>query len=261
MERFQMARGFPARGKCWVGQSIRTVSVRMIELMLESLAQAEFTRFGNAVRQLRRHHVVINARRRGFRCQLRFDDCLLRAFQNLLEQNGFKLPAGLGDLLFLGQLRIIREPIRRDRRGVDFRLESGEVHRMISSACNAPACIIASKIAIMSRGVAPSAFKAEATFSTVGNSPSGTSADFCSVTSVVCGSVTTVLPLLLKGLGCETSGVLATLMTILPCDTAQFEMRIVEVATIVPVFSLMIIRAGASGVISRFSSRAMKSTG
>ena len=118
------------------------------------------------------------------------------------------------------------------------------IQRMISSACNAPACFIAWKIAITSRGVTPSELRAEATFSTVGNSGSGTTAVLFSVTSVVVRGVTTVSPVLLNGFGCETSRVDATLMVILPCETAHAEMRMRDVATIVPVRSLMMMRAG-----------------
>src|SRR5438876_11260310 len=46
-----------------------------------------------------------------------------------------------------------------------------------------------------------------------------------------------------------------------PCEMAQLEIFTREVATIVPVRSLMMIRAGVSGVTSIDSSRAIKSTG
>jgi len=94
---------------------------------------------------------------------------------------------------------------------------------MIKSACNAPACFIAWKIAMMSRGVAPSVFNAAATFSTVGNSGKVTTADLFSVTSVVVRGVTVVVPVLLNGFGWETSSVEATLMVMLPCAMAQLE--------------------------------------
>src|SRR5580692_5998127 len=104
-------------------------------------------------------------------------------------------------------------------------------------------------MAIMSRGVTPSAFNAAATFSTEGNSGRGTRVALFSVTSVVVRDVTTVWPVWLKGLGCETSGVEAMLMVMFPQATAQLEIFTSAVATIVPVRSLMITRAGASGVI------------
>src|SRR5664280_33222 len=118
-----------------------------------------------------------------------------------------------------------------------------------------------SKMAITSRGVTPSEFKAEATFSTVGISGKGTTDDLASVTSVVVRGVRTVWPVELNGDGWETSSVDATLMVMLPCETAQLEIRIRDVATIVPVRSLIMMRAGVSGVISMLSSRATKSTG
>ena len=49
-----------------------------------------------------------------------------------------------------------------------------------------------SKMAMTSRGVTPSEFKADATFSTVGISGNGTTDDLGSVTSVVVRGVTTV---------------------------------------------------------------------
>ena len=63
---------------------------------------------------------------------------------------------------------------------------------------------MASKIAIMSRGVTPSALSDEATFSTVVDSARGMSDDFCSVTSVLVRGVTTVCPPVLKAVGWET---------------------------------------------------------
>src|SRR4029078_2268645 len=102
---------------------------------------------------------------------------------------------------------------------------------------------------------------AAATFSTVGISGNGTTADLVSVTSVVVRGVTTVSPVLLNGPGCETSSDEAMLIVILPCAPAQLETRMRDVATIVPVRSLMIMRAGVSGLTSTASTRAMKSTG
>ena len=50
-------------------------------------------------------------------------------------------------------------------------------------------------------------------------------------------------------------------MVMLPCAMAQLEIWMLAVATMVPVRSLMMMRAGVSGVTSMSSSRAMKSTG
>jgi hypothetical protein len=62
-------------------------------------------------------------------------------------------------------------------------------------------------------------------------------------------------------LGCDTLSVEATLMVMLPWETAQLEMWMLAVATMVPVRSLMMMRAGMLGVTSMFSSRAMNPTG
>ena len=132
---------------------------------------------------------------------------------------------------------------------------------MINSACNAPACFMAWKIAIMSRGVAPRAFSAEATFSTVGNSGSATMAHLLSVTSVSVRGVTTVVPVWLNGLGCETSEGGGDIDGDVAAGNRALEIRMPAVATMVPVRSLMMMRAGVSGVTSMLSSRAMKSTG
>ena len=118
----------------------------------------------------------------------------------------------------------------------------------MSSACKAPACFMVSKMVIMSRGVTPRAFRAAATFSTVGNSGRVTMLDFFSVTSVVVPGVTAVRPRLLKAFGCDTFSVEATLMVMLPWATAQLEMWMFAVATMVPVRSLMMMRAGVFGV-------------
>src|SRR2546422_11192581 len=97
------------------------------------------------------------------------------------------------------------------------------------------------KIAIISRGVTPRELRLAATFSTVGSSGSGRSDAFCSVIFVSTRGVTTVWPVWLKGWGWETSKVLAIVIVMLPCDTAQLEMRMRDVATIVPVRSLMMM--------------------
>src|SRR6185436_10804266 len=103
-------------------------------------------------------------------------------------------------------------------------------------------------MAMISRGVTPRAFKEAATFSTVGNSGRGISVALLSVTVVSVRGVTTVVPCLLKGDGCETSNVEAMLMVRFPWETAQLAILIREFATIVPVRSLMMMRAGVSGV-------------
>src|SRR5438105_6897104 len=114
---------------------------------------------------------------------------------------------------------------------------------------------------MISRGDTPSALREAATFSTVGNSGSGTIAALLSVTLVSVRGVTTVIALPASALGWETSNVEAMLIVRLPCETAQFEILIRALATIVPVRSLMTIRAGVSGVNSMASKRAIKSTG
>src|SRR2546422_4270257 len=106
------------------------------------------------------------------------------------------------------------------------------------------------KMAIMSRGVTPRELRLEATFSTVGNSGNGTREAFCSVTLVSVRGVTAVVPVWLNGWGWETSRVLAIVIVMLPWDTAQLEMRMREVATMVPVRSLITMRAGVSGSTS-----------
>src|SRR5438309_1671949 len=113
----------------------------------------------------------------------------------------------------------------------------------------------------MSRGVTPRALRDAATFSTVGNSGNGTMAALLSVTLVSVRGVTTVMPCLENGFGWDTSRVEAMLMVRLPCETAQLEILIRALATIVPVRSLIIMRAGESGVTSKASTREMKSTG
>ena len=60
-----------------------------------------------------------------------------------------------------------------------------------------------------------------------------------------------VVPVWLRGEGWETSMLEAMLMVMLPCETAQFEILILEVATIVPVRSLMTMRAGVAGGTSQ----------
>jgi len=71
-----------------------------------------------------------------------------------------------------------------------------------------------------------------------------------SETAVSVRGVTTVLPVLLKGEGWDTSSEVAMVIVRLPWDTAQLEILIREVATMVLVRSLMMMRAGISGVIS-----------
>src|SRR5438132_4668067 len=100
---------------------------------------------------------------------------------------------------------------------------------------------------MMSRGVTAKALRELATFSTVGESGSGITAALPSVTVVSVRGVTTVVPFGASGLGCETSRVEAMLMVRLPCETAQFEILMRALATIVPVRSLMMMRAGVSG--------------
>ena len=84
-------------------------------------------------------------------------------------------------------------------------------------------------MAIMSRGVTPREFNDCAIFSTVGNSGKATICALFSVTSVLVRGVTTVVPPLLNGWGCETSRVEAMLMVMFPCETAQLEIRMRDV--------------------------------
>src|SRR5271157_275595 len=116
-------------------------------------------------------------------------------------------------------------------------------------------------MAIISRGVTPRVLRAAATFSTVGNSGRVTREPLCSVTSVVVWDVTWVWPVWLKGLGWDTSWDEDMLMVMLPQATAQLEIFTSAVATMVPVRSFRMTRAGASGVISISSRAAMKSMG
>ncbi len=64
-----------------------------------------------------------------------------------------------------------------------------------------------------------------------------------------------------SALGCETLSVEATLRMMLPWETAQLEIWMLAVATMVPVRSFRMTRAGMLGVICRFCSRAMNPTG
>ncbi len=99
---------------------------------------------------------------------------------------------------------------------------------MTSSACNAPASFIAWNSDIMSRGVTPREFKAEATRSTVGISGNTIIDALSSFSFVSVLGVTVVWPVWLKGLGCETVNVEAMLIVKLPWDTAQLAMRMRE---------------------------------
>src|ERR1700722_14109603 len=102
-------------------------------------------------------------------------------------------------------------------------LARGSYQRTIRSACKAPACFMAWKIDIISRGVTPSEFNAMATFSTVGISGRAIMEALFSATWVVVCCVTLVSPTLLKGAGWETFCVEAILMVMLPQATAQLE--------------------------------------
>ena len=99
---------------------------------------------------------------------------------------------------------------------------------MTSSACNAPACFIARKIAIISRGVTPMAF-AGGNFSIVGISAGRRSEPSFHPASYPCASVS-VLPVRLNAPGWETSSVLAMEMVNSPCETAHGAMRMRAVA-------------------------------
>src|SRR5580658_3846165 len=119
---------------------------------------------------------------------------------------------------------------------------------------------MASNIDIMSRGVTPRELSAAATFSTVGNSGRAIMAPLSSLILTSVLLTTCVEPVWPKALGWETSGAEAMLMVTLPCEMAQLEMWMRAVATMVPVRSLMMTRAGTSGVNSNISICEIKST-
>ncbi len=73
---------------------------------------------------------------------------LLRVAQDLPEQDGFKLPAHFADFFALADVGVAGQILDREIGGVDVALEGGNFHvgsdqRMMSSACNAPACFMA----------------------------------------------------------------------------------------------------------------------
>src|SRR5439155_16589268 len=107
----------------------------------------------------------------------------------------------------LGLQLVVRLQIRK----TDFRN-----HMISSSACSAPAAFNASKIAIVSRGVTPSAFSARIRSSTVAPRLSVTKLLFCSSAVTFCSGTTTVCPCE-KPCGCEIAYFVSTEMLRLPC--------------------------------------------
>ena len=114
------------------------------QLAFKSLGQADAAVAGQAVGQLVGDHVLVNARGVGIIGELRGDDGLLGFGQELTQQDGLKLPAGLGDFLVAASVPDCPPAIPRHVAGVNFGLEAEScIQRVISSACNAPACFMA----------------------------------------------------------------------------------------------------------------------
>src|SRR5882724_5767319 len=140
----------------------------MGELVLKSLGQADAAGTRQAVGHLVGDEILVDPGRGRAVRELGLDYRLLGLGQKLPQQDGLKLLAGFADLLVFRQLLVAGERLERDVARVDpgLGLGGGDVHqRVMSSACKAPACFMAWKIPIMSRGVAPRAFSADASFS------------------------------------------------------------------------------------------------
>src|SRR5205814_5155034 len=89
-------------------------------------------------------------------------------------------------------------------------------HIISSSACSAPAAFNASKIAMVSRGVTPSAFNARISSSTVAPLLKVTKLLFCSCAVTFCSGTTTVCPCE-KPCGCEVAYCVSIEILRLPC--------------------------------------------
>src|SRR6185369_1392739 len=131
---------------------------------------------------------------------------------------------------------------------------------MESSACNAPAALMAWRIPIRSRGVTPSRFSARTTSPML--APSGMTVnrrDSSTTFNSVLGT-TVVWPVVLKGDGWETCGASFITRERLPWETATVEIRTLSPITMVPVRSLSTTLAWASGLTSSVSREATNST-
>ena len=98
------------------------------ELMVQRLGKAQGSRLRNAVRELIGDEVVIDARGGGVVREFGGDDGFLGVLQDLSQQQGLKLSRCLADLLFLGQLRVPREPFGRNIGRFELSLNRGDVH-------------------------------------------------------------------------------------------------------------------------------------
>ena len=100
----------------------------MLQLSLQTAREAEAAAAADALRQLARHHVLINSRGKRVLAGLRLEDGLPRRAKDLPQQDRLKLPAHLCDLVRLRERLVAREPLdghRLGTRGFDWR---GDFH-------------------------------------------------------------------------------------------------------------------------------------
>ena len=99
-----------------------------LELLLESLGQAQRAGLGNGIGELVGDHVAVNAPSGGMVGELRLNDRFLARIEDLADQDGFELAAGFVNLLSLGQDGAAAQPFGRDVRCVEMTLSGRDVH-------------------------------------------------------------------------------------------------------------------------------------
>src|SRR5215471_6708048 len=150
---------------------------------------------------------------------------------------------------------------KQKSRDVELGQEGEWAHMSSRSAVRAPARLMACRMAMRSRGVAPIAFSPDTTSPMEAPLERTASAALSSVTPMsVLGTTVVVAPRGAKGGGCDTWN--SDLMWIerLPWETATVEIRTWLPMITVPVRSLTTILAGASTGNVTCSTRATKST-
>ena len=101
------------------GRRRSQVRGRPRQLGFKSLRQAQRAGLGDAIGQLGRDHIPVNARRRRIVVEFRRNDGLLSRVEDLAEQYGLKLAACFRYFLVLGKRAIARQAFGRDIRCVD----------------------------------------------------------------------------------------------------------------------------------------------
>jgi hypothetical protein len=167
-----------------------------VEFVAEFVGQAEHAGAADVVGEGFIDEVVVDAVDDGGWAERGLEDGFPGFGEDLAEEQGFELSGGLGDFFFWIQVGVAGDLFEGQAAGVGSWLGGGEGpgYWRTSSAWRAPACFMAMKMDMVSRGVTPRELRAAATFSTVGISGRGMRALFSSDAWVSVLGVTTVRP-------------------------------------------------------------------